>query len=102
MRKIVLFVCFLLLSTDCFASGETTVDGHISESHIIQNDGTTVSQQPILNFKSGLQAINSGSKTEISADLTTLGNTFLNLNQSTPQDIINGQPDFLAGLRRFY
>jgi len=68
MKKLI-FICLILITVNANAC-TVWVDGQCNEGHIIQNDGTTMRQQPILNFKgTAITTIeNSGSKTEITID----------------------------------
>ncbi len=59
-----LFTLFLILLLPSFLfAGETYVDGQTNDGHIIQDEGTTIAQQPILNFIGGGVSVTNSSTT---------------------------------------
>lgn len=58
------FIILLLLCGVAYADDQWTIDGQIPQGHIIEDEGTRLTQQPILNFTgSGASCTNSGGKT---------------------------------------
>lgn len=84
-----------LISSNVYADGSIWIDGQTNDGHIIQDDGTTQRQQPILNF-TGTSVANidstSQSKTVIeindAAGNATLDTVFLKLD--TTNDPLTG------------